>query len=97
MNKKDYDEYTDSLAEFKRGKLVTHGKRSGEIIFDRCLFANESGIFVENAMIDGKEVLEVKDKIQAVKFLLGLPSEDANEIEQVFRGQSSLNEDEVKN
>ncbi len=97
MTKKDYDEYTDSMAEIKRGKLITHGKRSGEQVFKKCLAVGPTGFFIENAMVDNKEVDGIKDKDQAINFLLGLRSEEANEFEQAMRGQSTLDEDEIKN
>lgn len=97
MTKKDYDEYTDSLAEFKRGKLITHGKKSGEVVFNKCLATNPDGYYIENVNIDGKDSPGIKDKATAVNFLLNLRSEEANEFEQAMRGQSSLDEDESKN
>jgi len=98
LSKKDYDEYMESLTEIKRNKIVSHAGKSGEFLFRKCLAQDSNEVFIYNGTIDGKDNPEIKDKEQAVKFLLGLENVDAaNEIENVMRGQSSLNEEEIKN
>lgn len=98
MSKGAYDKFLASLTEIKKNKVVSHHERSTEFLFEQCLAANAKGVYLENVEIDGKEYGEVSDKSLAVKFLLGMKDiECANEIEQFMRGQSTLDEDEVKN
>jgi hypothetical protein len=98
LNKERYDKYMSSLSEFKRNKIVSHSDISGKLLFEQCLAPNSDGVYIYNALIDGVQVKEIKDKQEAVKFLVGLEDVDtANEIETKMRGQSVLTDEEEKN
>jgi len=98
LSKRTYDEYLDSLTEQKKNKLVPKIGKSGEFLFRKCLTSDQKGVFIYNAFIDGKEISEITDKEEAIRFLLGLADvETANEIEREMRGFSTLDEDEEKN
>ena len=98
LSKREFDEYMDSLTEFKRNKVVSKANKAGEMLFKRCLSAQPDGVFVYNAMVEGKHVLEIKDRDFAVEYLSNLSDIDtANEIEQAMRGVSTLTDEEEKN
>jgi hypothetical protein len=96
MTKAMFDKYTDSLGEFKKGKYISHTGKSGEIILKLTLTPDKEGAILKNAIVDDK-ITDIKDLNEAVQFMLNIGSEIANEIEQVLRGSSSLDEDEIKN
>jgi len=88
MTKREYDEYMDSLTEFKRGKVVSKASKAGEILYRRALSPDdkdeimtlesgvkvkrEKGVFIYNAFYDGKELEQIKDRDIAVEFLMGV-------------------------
>jgi hypothetical protein len=98
MTKEQYDDYVDKLVELRRNKVVSHGGKSGRFVYERCLHPNDNGIFIENVFGEDEKLVNIKDKKQAVEFLVNLTDvETANEIEQIMRGQSILEEEEAKN
>ena len=102
MSKEVKDEYNNSLIEIKKGK-VHRTKNAIKELFSKCLHPDEAGVFIYNASIaDDKggfiDYPKVTDKQMAIGFLLGLSDTDtADEIEQVMKGQSVLDEEEEKN
>lgn len=98
LSKGEWDKYQNSLTSFEKNKLVSKLDKAGELLYRQCLAADEKGVFIYNAEIDGKEFDELRTKDEAVKFLCGCKNIDfANEVEQAMKGQSTLTEDEVKN
>jgi len=98
LSKGEFDEYMDSLTEFKRNKVVSKANKAGVLLFKKCLTAQADGTFIYNAQIDGKHIPMITDRDHAVEYLSNLSDIDtANEIEQAMRGVSTLNEDEEKN
>ncbi len=103
LDKGAYDKYINSLAEIKRNKVVSHAQDAFEKLCRLTITADNKGIFLGNIYWKEKGALapeffaEVKDKEQAIKICLGMNVEDANELEQEMRGQSTLSESEVKN
>ena len=98
LSKREYDHYTGTLAEIRRGKFHSKIDEATKLLFEKCLCQNSEGVIVENAMVEGKFVEKITDKSQAVEFLLELGDiESAGEIELAMKGQSVLSEEEEKN
>jgi hypothetical protein len=98
MSKGDYEKYSSSLMEFKKGRLINKADKSYEYLLQSTLTANADGVFILNAMVDGVATDEIKDKDKAIQFLLNM--EDlltASEIEGVLRGVSIMSDEETKN
>ena len=98
LSKKEFDEYMDSLTEYKRNKVTSKADKAGIMLFKKCLAPQPDGVYVYNAVINGKHVPEIKDRDFAVEYLGNLADiETANEIEQAMRGVATISEDEEKN
>jgi len=98
LSKRQFDEYMDSLTEFKRNKVVSKANKAGEMLFRRCLSPQPDGAYIYNAVVDGKHVPILNNLDFAVEYLCDLSDIDtANEIEQAMRGVSTLSDEEEKN
>ena len=97
MSRGEHDKYLDSITEFKKNRVETKIEKASYEIFSRCLATDEKGVFIYNASIDGVEVPEIKDRKQAIEFLLGIDPDISSEIESAMKGSSMLSEEEEKN
>lgn len=98
LTKGQHDEYVDSLSEIRRNKVVSRTSRASEILFKKTLAAGPNdGAILENAVLADGKIGSITDKELAVKFLLGVPAEIGNEVDQAIRGLSTLDDNEEKN
>ena|SRR5882672_9566106 len=98
LTKREYDEWQESLVEIKRNKMKSNLAKATELLFRKCLTADEKQAFILNWDIEGKVVDLITDRDQAVDLLMHCRSIDAiNEIEAGMRGSFTLDEDEEKN
>lgn len=88
LTKREFDEYMDSLTEFKRNKVVSKADKAGERLYKKCLHPDDlegdfkldggqtikrvKGAFLYNVVYDGKFLEIINDKDIAVNFLLGI-------------------------
>ena len=74
MSKAQHDTYTNSLTEVvntpKGQKVVSKFGEASRRLFETCLAADESGVFIYNAEFDGKVFEKMGDKKEAVEFVL---------------------------
>lgn len=102
LTKGEYDKYIASLAEMKRNKVIYHSETAFEKLCKLTLTADSNGNYLGNVYWKEKGGIKkfldnVNDKELAIKICAGMITDDANELEQEMRGQSSLTEEEVKN
>ena len=86
LTKGEFDEYMDSLTEFKRSKVVSKANKAGERLYKKCLHPDDTdgeftletgqkiirkkGVFLYNVYIDGRFIEGIEDRDIAVDFLI---------------------------
>ena len=99
MNKRQFDEWLDSMTKVEKGKVVTNNAKGTEFLYKKVLAQNPEGIVIKNVYLEGSDkISHITTVEQATKLLLEMTDlVMANEIERTLRGSSVLDEDEEKN